>query len=103
MMDIALAAKLARWTFDLIPVGLAIVCFGMSITAARHQRRHSDRVFFNLAALSSMLLILAQSSWWWSVIVGDLSGTNAANITWTLFNSTTMIAFMIMAWRANGR
>lgn len=103
MVDVSTAAKLARWIFDLIPVVLAIMCFGMSVTAARAQRRYTDRLFFNLSAISAGLLILAQSSWWWSVVVGDSSGTDAANITWTLFNSTTMAAFIVMAWRANER
>jgi len=90
--------------FQILPIVLAFVAaISCSISFAR-DRRTQDKVGMVIACLSSVLLIVAQTSWWTTYLIEhSLQGTVFANTIWTVFNSTTMIAFILLAhpWRYN--
>lgn len=84
--------------FEAIPILLAIYA---AIICARQytldRRKHHKRVLL-LGVISSLLLIIAQTSWYVTYVVnGNLIGTWFANQVWTLFNSLTMLAFIMLA------
>jgi len=87
-----------NYFFQLLPVILAcIAAVACSMRFARDRRKH-DRVAMFIAALSSVLLVIAQTSWWSSYILqGSLKGTEFANFLWTIFNTLTMVSFILIA------
>ena len=93
---------MTRFWFELAPVILAVVS---SILCAVRASTEVGRLrwFFTLATTASVLLILAQTSWW-SVLVFQLKDVtgyiddNVANMVWTMFNITVMVAFMLSAF-----
>ena len=93
---------MTRFWFELAPVFLA---FGAAALCAVRASIEAGRLrwFFTLATVSCVLLILAQTSWW-SVLVFELKEVapyvddDIANMVWTLFNTLTMIAFIVSAY-----
>jgi len=91
-----------RFWFELAPVFLAVIA---SVLCAVRASSEVGRLrwFFTLATIASVLLILAQTSWW-SVLVFQLQSVmpyiddDIANMVWTIFNTTVMIAFMVSAF-----
>ena len=56
------------------------------------------RLSMLLATVASILLIIAQTSWWTSYVLNNsLEGTEFANYIWAVFNSLTMIVFIIIS------
>lgn len=88
--------------FELIPVFLAIVALVGCSQAYDHVRRKHDKVAMLLIGMSASLLIIAQLTWWsTSVIQGKLESTWFDNQIWTIFNSITMISFIVQTKRTN--
>jgi hypothetical protein len=88
--------------FQILPIVLACVAAVACSVRFGRGRRHHDRLAMALATLSSVLLIVAQTSWWTTYLIEhSLQGTEFANAIWTIFNSTTMVTFILMAqpWR----
>jgi hypothetical protein len=83
--------------FELLPVGLAVIAAVRCSTRYSMRIRKVDRLTLILAVLNSLLLIFAQTSWWSTyVLLGSLQGTEFANVVWTVFNSLTMIVFILL-------
>jgi len=92
---------MVRFWYELMPVIIAVVaCVLCAMRASSEVGRL--RLFFTMATVSCVLLILAQTSWW-SVLVFELQTVttyiddDAANMVWTLFNTITMLAFIVSA------
>lgn len=84
--------------FEILPVVLA--CFSAVTCSIRYStdRRKHDRIAMILATVCSVMLIVAQTSWWTtSLVEHSLQGTVFANAIWTLFNSLTMLTFIVIA------
>lgn len=78
----------------LLAIYSAIVC-AKQYTIDR--RKHHKRVLL-LGVISSLLLITAQTSWYVTYVInGNLIGTWFANQIWAIFNSLTMLAFILLA------
>lgn len=81
-----------------IPIFLAIYA---AIICARQytiDRRRNVRRVLLLGVVSALLLIVAQTSWYVTFVVHDnLIGTWFADKVWTVFNSLTMLAFILLA------
>ena len=84
--------------FESMPIILA--CYSSIICAKQYvldRRKHNRRVLL-LGVICSILLIIAQTSWYVTYVVnGNLVGTGFANQIWAVFNSLTMIAFIVLA------
>lgn len=84
--------------FELLPVVMAMIA---AICCARRyssERRKHTKTVMALGVVSSVLLIVAQSSWWTSyVVMGIGQGTQFADAIWTIFNTLTMLAFIVAA------
>ena len=83
---------------EALPIVLAIYA---AIICARQyvldRRKHHRRVLL-LGVLNSLILIVAQTSWYVTYVInGNLVGTWFADQLWTVFNSTTMIAYILLA------
>jgi len=93
---------MTRFWFELAPVFLAVGAAALCAVRASIEAGRL-RWFFTIATVSCVLLILAQTSWW-SVLVFELKEVvpyvddDIANMVWTLFNTLTMIAFIISAY-----
>lgn len=91
----------ARLLLEAMPVLLAV----LAIFACGHRvitmpaRRAHDRLVFVGMLLCAALLIVAQSSWTYTMLQGNLLGTDAANVIWSLFNTGTMAVFVLAARR----
>lgn len=86
--------------FELFPVVLAILVLFQCNSAYLNARRSSDRFIIILVSICSGLLIIAQLSWWSaSILQGKLEDTWFANQIWTVFNSITMLVFLLMLKR----
>lgn len=82
----------------LLAIYAAIVC---TKQYAVDRRKHHKRVLL-LGVISSLLLIVAQTSWYVTYVVnGNLIGTWFADQIWTVFNSITMLAFIMLAHGGN--
>ena len=84
--------------FEALPIVLAVYA---AIICARQyaldRRKHHKRVLL-LGVLNSLILIVAQTSWYVTYVVnGNLVGTWFADQLWTVFNSLTMLAFILLA------
>lgn len=84
--------------FESVPILLA--CYS-AVTCAKHyitdRRKHTRRVLL-LGTICSLLLIIAQTSWYVTYVInGSLLGTWFANQIWTIFNSLTMLTFILLA------
>lgn len=91
-----------NYFFQILPILLAIVSAVACSYRISKDRRRTDRLAMLLAMIASLMLIVAQTSWWVTyTIEGNLLGTVFANHVWTVFNSLTMIIFIIKAqpWR----
>jgi len=90
---------MTRFWFELMPVILAALAGILCAWRASFEVGRL-RWFFTIATVSCVMLILAQTSWW-SVLVFELKQVtayiddDAANIVWTLFNTLTMVAFIV--------
>lgn len=94
---------LLQHIFELIPVLLAVIAAGSCATSYHRDRRKHTRTAMLLAIVASVLLIVAQASWWTTrLYTHSLQGTEFANAIWTIFNSLTMVVYILMAspWRA---
>jgi Na+/melibiose symporter-like transporter len=84
---------------DLLPVLLAIVAIFFLSKRFNTDRRKSGRFVYFMATVCAIIMIVAQLSWWASsVLQEDFMGATFANILWTLFNSLTMITFILMSY-----
>lgn len=86
-----------RIIFELMPVFLASLAFVYCSLHISRQEGWRDKVFFTLACVNCALLMLAQISWTWTVYIGDTIGTLLADYTWTIFNSSVMVVYLVMA------
>lgn len=86
-----------RIIFELMPVFLASLAFVYCSLQIGRQEDWRDKVFFTLACVNCVLLMLAQISWTWTVYIGDTIGTLLADYTWTIFNSSVMVSYLVMA------
>lgn len=87
-----------QYILDTVPILLAIyaavVC---SRKYAEDRRKHTKRVLA-LGVAGAILLIIAQTSWYVSSdIFHNTLGTWFADQIWTIFNSVTMVAFILLA------
>ena len=88
----------SRLFWEALPLlaGLAatLICGHKALTTLTH----SVRVRSIWAVICAVLLIVAQASWSWTLFVkGDLLGTDAANVVWTMFNTLVMAKFIYTA------
>lgn len=91
----------ARLLFEALPVLLAVVAIftcGHRVITMPARRAH-DRLVYVGMLLCAALLIVAQSSWTYTLLNGGIMGTDAANVIWSLFNTTTMAVFVLAARR----
>ena len=87
-----------NYVIEALPVVLAI--YAAIICAKRYteDRRHYVKQVLLMAVISALLLITAQTSWYVSFVIHDnLLGTWFADKIWTIFNSITMLAFIMLA------
>ena len=85
--------------FDLLPVLLAIVAIFFLSKRFDTDRRKSGKLVYFMAIACSLIMIVAQLSWWASSILQeDFMGQTFANILWTVFNSLTMITFILISY-----
>ena len=87
-----------NYVIEALPVVLAI--YAAIICAKRYaeDRRHYVKQVLLMAVISALLLITAQTSWYIStVILSTAAGTWFADKIWTIFNSITMLAFIMLA------
>ena len=62
------------------------------------ERRKQHKVIMILGIVCSLILVIAQLSWWSSfIVIGVGVGTAFADVLWTIFNTLTMLAFVIAA------
>lgn len=82
---------------ELVPIGLAIVSVISCTRSLFRERRRVTKVTSGFGLVCSLILIVAQSSWWTSYAInGNIEGTVWANTLWTIFNTLTMTAFIVM-------
>jgi hypothetical protein len=86
-----------RIIFELMPIFFAALAFVHCSLQLSGQPTFKDKVIFTLACINATLLIVTQISWSWTVYVGDTVGTLMANYTWTIFNTSVMISYLLMA------
>ena len=89
--------SMIRIIFELLPVFLASLAFVYCSLQISKQTHWRDKAFFILACVNCALLMLAQISWTWTVYIGDTIGTLLADYTWTIFNSSVMVSYLVMA------
>lgn len=83
---------------ELLPVFLALLAAVMCSARYKVVKNKADKAVLALGVASACLLIVAQTSWWGTyILTGDLKGTVWANHIWTLFNSLTMLAFIVFS------
>jgi hypothetical protein len=88
-----------RIFFEALPIVLAVLAIFVCMTQALNTRRSHDRLVYLLMVLCAALMVAAQSSWTYTMLKGDLLGTDASNILWSVFNSLTMATFVLAARR----
>ncbi len=91
-----------KYIFELLPVMLAFAAAISCSVRFTVERRKDYRVAMIIAAVCAILLVVAQTSWWVSYAInGNLQGTVFANTIWTIFNSLTMVTFIMVSspWR----
>ena len=84
--------------FEAIPIILA--CYAALICAKQYinDRRKQHKRLMLLGIICALLLIIAQTSWYVTYVVqGNLLGTVFSDQIWTIFNSLTMLAFIMLA------
>lgn len=87
-----------KYIFESLPIILALYAALVCARQYALDRRKQYKRVLLLGVLCSVLLILAQTSWLVSSAVqGNMVGTWLADQVWTLFNSTTMLAFILLA------
>lgn len=85
--------------FEFTPVALALAAAIVCSTKAQFTRRKQEKIVCALGTLCAVLLIFAQTSWWATYRVYGLGlGTDLANHVWTIFNTLTMTAFLVLGW-----
>jgi hypothetical protein len=88
--------------FEATPILLA--CYAALICAKQYfnDRRKDHKRVMLLGIICSLLLIIAQTSWYVTYVVqGNLLGTVFSDQLWTVFNSLTMLAFILLAHGGN--
>lgn len=89
---------LLSYIIEAIPVVLAVVASISCSYKYSLEKRSASKHALILGVVCSLLLIIAQTSWIVSSLVtNSLEGTWFANYVWTLFNSLTMVAFILLA------
>ena len=84
--------------FELLPVALAIIAAISCAKSFGNAKTRPLRCALGLGVVCSVLLVVAQSSWWGSFMLQhSLEGTTFANGVWTVFNSLTMVAFIVLS------
>lgn len=83
---------------DLLPVFLAVVAIITLSKSYNQFRRTIDRFITILASIAASIMLVAQLSWWSSHIFEQrLVDLSFANYLWTVFNTLTMIVFILFA------
>lgn len=87
---------------DLLPVFLAVIAIISLAKSYNHYRRTIDRFIAILASISASVMLVAQLSWWSShIFEGRIVDLLFANYLWTVFNTLTMIVFILFARKRN--
>lgn len=86
-----------RIVFELMPVFFAALAFVYCGLQISKQDKFIDKTFFIIACINAVLMMLAQISWTWTVYMGDTIGTLLSDYTWTIFNTSVMVSYLLMA------
>ena len=91
-----------RALFETFPILMGIIAVIMCSFNFGQERRKQHKIIMILGIVCSLILVVAQLSWWSSfIVVGVGVGTAFADLLWTIFNTLTMLAFVIAALPQN--
>lgn len=87
-----------HYILEAVPILLAVYAAIICAKQYAVDRRRQNKQVLLLGVISSLLLLVAQTSWYFtSVVHNNAVGTWLADQVWTLFNSLTMLAFILLA------
>ena len=89
-----------RFFLELLPVVLAIVAIPLLIKSATLGR---EKLIVGPAILACVFLIIAQTGWIEALRHGNSVLQELFDILWSLFNTTTMLVFIVIATRTRRR
>lgn len=80
-----------------LPIILALLAIFACSIRLKFDRRNDFKTVMVLCMIAAALMLTAQTSWWQTRFIGNLDGEAWANEIWTIFNSLTMIIFILVA------
>lgn len=80
-----------------VPIILAVLAIFACALRLKFDRRSDFQTVMVMCMFAATLMLTAQTSWWQTRFSGSVDGELWANQIWTVFNSLTMVIFILVA------
>lgn len=80
-----------------IPIIVAFVAIFVCALRLKYEGRVDFKTVMMLCMVDAALMLTAQTSWWKTRFAGNLQGEMWADQIWTVFNTLTMVIFILVA------